>query len=193
MMHQTMATNRNRKVSRLLLLVLLLLATLGYWLATGAAPLDSELLRRAEAEFTRQKPHLTKQRYITLIDYRRHILQKRMWVFDRKERRVVLNARVSHAFKSGVLYPTQFSNIDGTNKSCTGSFITLKPYTGKFGYSMRIKGVTKGVNDNAHSRAIVFHPDPWYKYSKGCFMTDGQINARLIHLIEGGSLVYVTR
>ena len=55
---------------------------------------------------------------------------------------------------------------------------------GGFGYSMIIKGLDKGVNDNVESRKIIFHStekmsNPW---SNGCFATPSDINKKIIDL-----------
>jgi len=175
------------------LLLLISLFLVGLWFSSGAVPLDATLLRKAEGECTKRRSQLNNKRYVTIIDYRKNLLQHRLWVYDRVKQQVVLNARVSHAWNSGFLYANDFSNSDGSNKNCTGSFITLDSYQGHFGYALRVQGVSEAVNTNALKRAIVFHPDPGYRWSKGCFMTDAKTNVTLINLIKGGSLVYVAR
>lgn len=158
--------------------------------AASANP-DASLLRAAKSAFASKKGQLNNQRYITIIDYRKNIFQTRLWVYDSHTDQIVLASRVSHAWESGMLYASSVSNQSGSNKSCIGTFITMGTYSGKFGYSLRIKGVSANLNTNALSRTIIFHTG--LTYSNGCFMTDSKTNKRLINLIKGGSLVYVSK
>lgn len=175
-----------------ILLVSIIVSAVIFWLSS-VATLDPSLLRKAEMEWHHNQGRLHNKRYLTIIDYRLNILQKRLWVIDMQRHTVVLNSRVSHALRSGFLYPTRFSNQDGSELSSPGTFLTGERYIGRFGEAMRLDGITPGVNTQARARAIVFHVDPGYRYSKACFMTSEEVNARLIPLIEGKSLVLVYR
>jgi hypothetical protein len=181
----------------LMLLLSVGLVALG-WHSTHSA-LDPLLLRQAEQEYSARKAQLGNKKYLTIIDFRCSLLQPRLFVYDVKAHQIVLQSRVSHAFGSGLLYATDFSNKVGSEKSCFGVFQTdRRSYQGKFGTALRVDGISLGVNDNARARAIVFHVDPGYKYlgyqfSKGCFMTSPAINKHLISLIQGRSLVIVYR
>jgi hypothetical protein len=134
-----------------------------------------------------------KKDYVIIIDYTKSITSNRLYVLDMKTKQVVITSTVSHSFKSGVLYPTDFSNVSGTNKSSKGAFLTKGTYNGGFGYSMIIRGLDKGVNDNVESRKIIFHStekmsNPW---SNGCFATPKETNQKIIDLTKNGRLVYV--
>ncbi|RZK44285.1 MAG: hypothetical protein EOO61_04395 [Hymenobacter sp.] len=173
-----------------------LLSVLGGGLALGwhstHAVLDPALLRRATQEYAARKGQLGNHKYLTIIDYKLDVCQPRLFVYDVKSRRIVLQARVSHALKSGIWYPADFSNELGSEKSCYGTFITQQYiYQGKFGRALRLVGVSAGINDQAEARAVVFHEDPGYQYSKGCFMTNAAVNERLVTLLQGRALVVV--
>jgi len=131
--------------------------------------------------------------YVIFIDYTKNIKEERLYVIDMKQKKVVLKSTVSHAYNSGKLYATKFSNKIGSKKSCVGAFQTMNSYYGKWGYSMKIKGLDKGINDNSYIRAIVFHSNIVQKttWSEGCFATPETINRRLIDLIKDGCLLYV--
>ncbi|RZK42167.1 MAG: hypothetical protein EOO61_05575, partial [Hymenobacter sp.] len=124
----------------LLTLLLVVIVSLG-WLSRGAA-LDPALLSKAKQEHWRNRGKLRNARYLTIIDYRRSILQDRLYVYDLQNQETVIQSRVSHAFWSGILYPTAFSNVEGSEQSCYGSFLSGEAYQGKFGYSMRIDGMS---------------------------------------------------
>jgi hypothetical protein len=131
--------------------------------------------------------------YVIVIDYTKNILVNRLYVIDMKTSKSVITSRVSHAYNSGLLYATSFSNKAKTNKSSKGNFITLGTRIGRFGYSMQIKGLDAGINHNANSRAIIFHSTAKMAsmWSHGCFATDDETNRQIIDLTKGGCLVCV--
>ena len=134
-------------------------------------------------------------RYSILIDYTKPILKKRLWVIDNENQHIVMNTHVSHAYNSGLIYPSKFSNKKGSNLSSIGVFKTKNSYKSNFGnddeqIGMRIEGLDKGKNDNVLDRNIVFHCNYLF-WSKGCFMTLPWINKKIIDLTKNGSLVYV--
>jgi hypothetical protein len=166
----------------LLPLVVVASISLG-WISRGTT-LDPVLLKRAKQEYKQQ----LNRRYLTVLDYRKSILQDRLYVYDLQRQEVILSSRVSHAFRSGLLYPTKFSNVNGSEQSCYGNFITGEAYQGEWGYAMRLDGISS-TNTNARARAVVVHPG--YTWSAACFMTAPEVNERLINLIKGKSLVVV--
>lgn len=151
-------------------------------------PLDPALLIKAKREYKARKNQLRNRRYVTIVDYRQNLFQQRLYVYDLEKQQVVLNSRVAHAFRTGILYPTSFSNVEGSEQSCYGTFITAETFAGKFGNSMRLDGISS-TNTKARARAIIFHEG--YTYSAACYMTAPQVNERLIQLIKGKSLVVV--
>jgi len=140
--------------------------------------------------FKTNKSQIKNEAYYVIIDYNLPILKKRLWVISKNSGEIIINSHVSHAWKSGFFTASKFSNNIGTHKSCKGIFITQNTYFGKFGYSMYIKGIENGVNNNALKRSIIFH-NSYYLWSDGCFTTLPWINANLINLIKNGTLIYV--
>lgn len=96
-----------------------------------------------------------------------------------------------------------FSNTPGSEATSRGAFLTCEWYQGKYGTSIRLKGLD---NDNsmALERAIVMHPawyvdqvmiDKWGKLgrSEGCFaMSNADFSEALWHL-SGGRLLFADR
>ncbi|NBC37568.1 twin-arginine translocation pathway signal [Novosphingobium sp. FSY-8] len=93
-----------------------------------------------------------------------------------------------------------FSNIVGSLATSRGAYLTSEQYDGKYGPSMRLRGLDE-TNSNAADRAIVMHP-AWYaapdmltKYGKlgrseGCFaMAPDEFHIALQHL-GSGRLLY---
>ena len=132
--------------------------------------------------------------YVIVINYKRNILQDRLFLIEMRTGETVIKTKVSHAFFTGLLYPFRFSNRSGSKKSSIGCYITKGiNQSPKFGYSMIIDGRDPGVNDNAIPREIIFHSDERMKtiYSDGCFATRDDLNRKIIDLTKNGCLVVV--
>lgn len=138
---------------------------------------------------------------LTVIDFTRPSTQKRMWVFDLRTRALVFDEWVSHGRGSGTTMATSFSNVAETNKSSLGLFRTAEAYVGKNGYSLRLDGLDRGVNDRARARAIVIHGAPYVNpavakvtgylgRSLGCPAVRPEIARALIDAVKGGGLLY---
>jgi len=173
------------------LIILPILFVVSYVVFAPTEP-DDSLIREAEDAATTHNSRILSHDYIVLIDHNRPIYKRRLWVIERKSGKCLLNEHVSHAWNSGLIHASEFSNEIGSEKSSTGAFVTGESYHGEFGYAMRLDGLEPGINDNARTRAIVFHQS-WWPYSRGCFMTWPHANKRLIDLTAGGRLVYVLR
>ena len=131
-------------------------------LQSQADNIDPKVLRLSLKAYikARQKGYDNKQ-LLTVIDYSKSSVEKRLWVFDLKKGKALFNTWVSHGKNSGGTNSTSFSNQLGSLKSSLGVFVTTEPYIGSKGYSLRMKGLEPGVNDNAYKRDIVFH-GAWY-------------------------------
>tara|TARA_B100000963_G_C22606797_1_gene662917 strand:+ start:61 stop:642 length:582 start_codon:yes stop_codon:yes gene_type:complete len=164
--------------------------------------LNQELLDEALECFNDNRELIKNKRYLVIIDYNKDIFQKRFWLYDIEKDIILMNNKVTHALKSGIFYCNETSNVIGSNKSSVGSFITGKPYYGKWGYSMKVHGLDK-ENDRAYLRNIVFHSQCKHKYygitlpawlsiySKGCFCFDEKNMNKFISLTKNGTFVYV--
>ena len=128
--------------------------------------------------------------YVIIIDYRKNLLSNRCFVLDMKSNKVVVESRITHAYNSGKFYATDFSNTPNSKKSCVGALLTQNPRIGRYGYSMVVKGLDKGTNDNIKKRVIIFHPTR-VLWSEGCFATSKETNKKIIDLTHDGCLVYV--
>lgn len=136
----------------------------------------------------------------TVIDYSRPSTEKRLWVLDLEKGEVLWHELVAHGKGTGENLATRFSNEEGSRQSSLGAFSTLGTYVGDNGYSLRLRGLERGVNDNAEERAIVMH-GAWYVdeslgskqgrigRSWGCPAVRDEISRDLIDRIQGGSLV----
>ena len=94
---------------------------------------------------------------ITIIDFSLPSSEKRLFIIDTKNYKVLFNTLVSHGRNTGREMATHFSNRPSSYMSSPGFFITRETYEGKNGYSLKLEGVEKGINDKAYERGIVVH------------------------------------
>ncbi len=167
--------------------------------ASGLNPKALQLGLEAYAK-ARQED-LDKRQILTIVDYTKPSTARRLWVLDLNTHTVLFNDYVAHGQNSGGNYANAFSDSPGSLASSLGVFLTESTYSGKHGYSLRIKGLEKGFNDRAESRDIVFHRADYAtaKFAQahgrlgrswGCFAVSPAIADSLIHTIKNGTLVF---
>jgi len=165
--------------------------------------IDSDVLRLSLlAYINATKKGMYNKPLLTIIDYSKPSIEKRLWVFDLKRGRSLLNTWVSHGKNSGGLNSNSFSNSPGSLKSSIGLFMTdSTPYIGGHGYSLRLKGLEYGINNNAYKRDIVIHgawyvnPDIIRRYGQigrswGCPAVSPELVKTLIDTIKENTLVF---
>lgn len=162
-----------------------------------AAPnLDTKVLRLSlTAYMNARKQGLDNKQLLTVIDYSKPSTEKRLWVFDIKKGKEVMNTWVAHGKNSGSVEASSFSNRDGSLKSSIGVFVTTQPYIGGNGYSLRMVGLEKGVNDHAYERNIVFHGAAYIGDKKtgrswGCPAVKEKLINSLVDTIKGNTVVF---
>lgn len=94
---------------------------------------------------------------LAVIDYSRPSTKRRLWVFNLSKPKLLFKEWVAHGRASGANEAHHFSNTPDSHASSLGLFRTLNTYYGNDGYSLRLKGLEPGINDNAYSRDIVIH------------------------------------
>jgi len=164
--------------------------------------LDPDVLKLGlNAYLNARKKGLDRKQLLTIIDYSKPSTERRLWVVDLKRAKVLFNTWVTHGKNSGKVNATSFSNQPGSLKSSIGVFLTTREtYVGGNGYSLRMQGLERGINDNAYRRDIVFH-GAWYaagnivkKYgllgrSWGCPAVSEDTARPLIDTIKDNTLV----
>lgn len=109
---------------------------------------------------------------LTIIDFSISSNQKRLWVIDLDNKKILHHTLVAHGRNTGQEFARNFSNTPESYKSSLGFYVTGTTYFGKHGLSLYLEGVEKGVNDNAKRRSIVMHgaayvsPDFIKKYGR---------------------------
>ena len=139
---------------------------------------------------------------ITIVDYTKPSTEKRFFVIDISKRKLLFEEFVAHGKKTGENRALYFSDKPGSLQSSPGFFITGGTYYGKHGYSLKLKGMEKGINNNAEKRAVVMH-GAWYvsdeflkKYGRlgrswGCPALDRKVVGKVIDKIKSGTTLFV--
>ncbi|OOE58013.1 hypothetical protein BZG13_08060 [Salinivibrio sp. ML323] len=164
--------------------------------------LAGEVSYQAFADAYRHFAHnRSRKPVMTLIDYGKPSSEKRFWVINVKKRQVLFRSYVSHGKNSGSLYAKRFSNQINSLQTSLGVYRAAETYHGKHGYSLRLDGLSKGLNDNARARAIVIHGAD-YAHPKvikqsgqlgrswGCPALPSYLSARVIDAIKNGTFIY---
>lgn len=139
---------------------------------------------------------------ITIVDFDQPSVNKRMYILDLKNYKLLFNTWAAHGRRSGTLMATSFSNTLSSNKSSLGFYLTDEPYYGGNGYSLKLKGLEQGVNDRAMQRAIVLHGAPYVSQSSidelgylgrsfGCPAVPVELTDAIIETIKEGSVLFI--
>lgn len=138
---------------------------------------------------------------LTVIDYSLPSTRPRLWVLDLAHGEVLFHELVAHGSGSGDNYATRFSNVNDSRQTSLGLFVTGGTYEGGNGYSLKLRGLDPGVNDNAEARHIVMH-GAWYVSpdhasghgrlgrSWGCPALSETVAPRVIDRIKGGTFLF---
>jgi hypothetical protein len=139
--------------------------------------------------------------YLTIADLSQSSRNKRFYILDMQNDKLVWNTYVAHGRNSGVDMAKSFSNDLNSNKSSLGFYVTESTYTGKHGLSLRINGLERGFNDNAEARGVVVHGAPYVNggrvksdymgRSQGCPALPENEYAQVINIIKDGSVLFV--
>lgn len=149
-----------------------------------------------------EKNKLQKTNVITIVDYSLPSTQKRLYVLDMAEGKILFHSLAAHGRNSGLLYASDFSNKPSSLKTSLGFFITGKTYMGGNGYSLKLNGCEKGINDKALERAIVMHgadyanedfveQNGYLGRSHGCPAVPQNVSKKIIDVIKNGSCVFL--
>jgi L,D-transpeptidase catalytic domain len=149
-----------------------------------------------------QIDNLNKKDIITIIDFSKPSTKKRFYVIDLINKHLLYECFVAHGKNSGDNYAKNFSNLPESLESSLGFFLTAETYYGNNGYSLRLEGLEKGINDNARSREIVIHGAEYVseefikKYGRlgrswGCPALPVEISKDIIDQISGGSCLFI--
>lgn len=168
-------------------------------------PLQSDVFSKAYLGFTNLKnegkldldSHL-----LTICDFSLSSSQKRLWVIDLNEKKVIFNSLVAHGKNTGEEFAQKFSNTESSLQSSLGFYITETTYNGSNGYSLKLLGMDSGYNDAALQRAIVMHgadyvSEDFIKNQKrlgrswGCPAVPRALAEPIINTIKGENCLFI--
>jgi L,D-transpeptidase catalytic domain len=134
--------------------------------------------------------------YLTICDFSQSSKQKRLYIIDIANNKIILNTYVAHGHNSGGEYATRFSNKPSSKQSSLGFYITKNTYCGENGLSLRMEGLEPGFNDKAYRRAIVIHGADYIGNgsagrSYGCPAVPKKESKTIINTIKNGTCLFI--
>ena len=163
---------------------------------------DRALFAIAKRELDRAGDAIWRRGMVGISDYGLHSALPRFHILN-FERETVESYHVSHGAGSdpdhdGFL--NYYSNVEGSNASSKGAYVTWEWYQGKYGTSVRLGGLDP-TNEAALRRYIVMHPaeyaEPkhiasWGRLgrSNGCFALGSEQFKTALMKLSGGRLIY---
>jgi hypothetical protein len=139
---------------------------------------------------------------LTIADFSQPSTEKRLYVLNLNIKKVLFNTFVAHGVNSGKLWAKSFSNENSSLKSSPGFYVTQGTYHGGNGYSLRLNGLEKNINDHALARSVVMHGAPYVNQSFangmgylgrswGCPAVPAAQHKAIINTIKGGSCLFI--
>lgn len=153
-------------------------------------------------DYLKEKGKIINENVISIVDFTKPSSQKRLYVIDLRDCKILFNTYVAHGQGSGKQYAENFSNKPESYQSSLGFYVTSDTYSGKNGFSMHLNGIEKGINDKAEDRAIVMHGAPYVNESLirsqgyigrswGCPAVPESLNKPIIEKIKNGSCLFI--
>lgn len=162
---------------------------------SGVVPARAK--NQAIAYLQKYRTEFANQDWLVVIDYGQHSSRPRFYLINLRsggvERHVVAHGSGSDPDGDG--YATKFSNTAGSKATSLGFYRTLGTYSGKWGYSLLLQGLSS-TNSNAYERAIVIHGADYVSdagragRSWGCPALDLHVRSSVITRIKNGALIY---
>lgn len=163
---------------------------------------DRQLIAIAREQLDRVGADIWKKDIVGIADFGLHSARERFHFVDLVNERVE-SFFVSHGTGSDSEHDgwlKRYSNIEGSEATSRGAYMTRSWYRGKYGTSIRLDGLDP-TNSNALPRAIVMHPAEyarpehigrWGKLgrSNGCFALGPDQFAKVLLDLSGGRLLY---
>lgn len=143
-----------------------------------------------------------KNEILTIVDFSLPSTEKRMWILDMTDQKVLFHTVVAHGKNTGIDMATEFSNTENSFQSSLGFYVTAETYYGKNGLSLFIDGQEEGFNSNARQRYVVVHGADYANpefiaqngrlgRSLGCPAVPTAIAKEVIHTIKGNSVLFI--
>lgn len=145
---------------------------------------------------------ISRTNYLTICDFSQSSAQKRLYIIDIVQNKLVTHTYVAHGRNSGSEYATKFSNTPESLQSSLGFYITQGTYIGAHGLSLRVNGVDPGYNDKAMARSIVIHGAAYVDEARarqgvfmgrsfGCPAVPQKEATQIISTIKNGTCLFI--
>jgi L,D-transpeptidase catalytic domain len=170
---------------------------------TAPGGIDPQLFAKAKAALDSHRIYARDS--MGVVDFSKPSADPRFHVVDLRSGEVesyrVAHGRGSDPSHSG--YLQRFSNDFGSYASSNGTYTTADYYDGKYGLSMKVRGLDWS-NNNAEPRAIVIH-NAWYAEddmiplhgqlgrSEGCFAMSRENQYKVMRKLAGGRMIYADK
>jgi len=139
---------------------------------------------------------------IAIIDYHSPSTENRLFVVNLSSGSLLYKTLVAHGKRSGENNARSFTNDPRSLMSSLGFYVTAGTYFGRHGYSLTLRGVDQGYNDNAVKRSIVMHGADYVSFdfirrhgrigrSWGCPAVPVGVCKGVIDAIKGGCCLFV--
>jgi hypothetical protein len=161
--------------------------------------IPTDLLKHAVLYYDFNINHTPNVQKLTIVDFSQFSGDKRMFILDMKDGSV-LPIHVAHGRGSDLKntgFAGKFSNINGSETSSVGFYLTGEVYVGEHGRSLRLDGLSS-TNSNVRKREVVIHGATYVNEgdhrmgrSWGCLAVSFSLRDRVIEYLSAGSLIFV--
>ena len=151
--------------------------------------------------YLKEQGMLENEDILTVCDFSQSSKNKRMYIIDVANFKVLLNTYVAHGKNTGLDMAQNFSNKVESLQSSLGFYKTSQTYFGKHGLSLRLEGLEKGFNDKALERAVVVHGadyigdhrkgGAYMGRSFGCPAVPQHQSKQVINTIKDGTVLFI--
>lgn len=160
---------------------------------------DRKVRPATQAAYMTRGPIQVQNRFAAIIDYSRPSTQKRLYLLDLTTGSVE-KFYVAHGRNSGMLVPTEFSNVNMSKMTSLGIMLGGDTYVGGHGRSLNLYGL-EPTNNLAAKRDIVMHAADYVSegfisihgrlgLSWGCPAVERSVLPKLIAALGNGSMIY---
>ena len=142
------------------------------------------------------------RKVLTIVDFEQSSTQKRLYVLDLAQRKMIFNTLVAHGQGSGEDLANRFSNVPDSHMSSLGFFVTGGTYQGCHGLSLYLNGQDEGYNSNAYARSVVMHGASYVSEefirengrlgrSHGCPALPPELTEPIIDTVKDGTCLFL--
>lgn len=163
---------------------------------------DRQLFEIAKRELDRAGSAIWQRDIVGISDFGLHSALPRFHIVN-LEQETIESHHVSHGQGSDYDHDgwlNEYSNVEGSNATSKGAYVTWEWYQGKYGTSVRLGGLDP-TNEAALRRYIVMHPaayaeprniERWGRLgrSNGCFALGSEQFKIALMKLSGGRLIY---